>query len=183
MADDQEKPDSKKTEKKRRPRETMSKKVHRFFVVNDIRTNAEMIKQLFGNVLGDDKPRHNETFDEAVTRLNLGGIDLQLAYKRNRIICLSNLIIAGLIVFYLLFNIFTASGFFEVFYTIAGIGPVMLFLSISFRASFRCWQIRTSQLGGFNTFKSNYRLWWPVHYGPNIRESRKLANRPRRSNS
>lgn len=171
------------TPQKTKKRETVHQRFRRYFVVDDIKQNAGFIRGLFSNIFSSERVVHNETFEDAVNRLNLGKADIDQSYARHQLIALCNGGIAALITLYLLYSLISADNFFDVFYCIAAVGPLVLFLSIAFRASFRCWQIRQKRLGGLSEFIKNHKEWWPRSYGQSARELRKLANRPPRKQS
>ena len=168
-------------ESAKKPKEKIDQKLKRFFVFNDIKSSALMIKSLYSSISTDDKSIHNETFEQAKERLNLSATDIELSHKRSRIIFLSNLTIAVFIFLYCFYSLITAKSIFVVIYSLSGVGPIALFLVIAFRASFRCWQIKQQRLGGFQEFTSNYRLWWPTAYSATGTSPKKrIANRPQR---
>ena len=78
----------------KKPKEKIDQKIKRFFVFNDIKSSALMIKSLYSSISTDEKSVHNETFEQAKERLNLSPIDIELSHKRSRIIFLSNVTIA-----------------------------------------------------------------------------------------
>jgi hypothetical protein len=169
-------------ENEKKIKEKASDKLGRFFVINEIKTNARMIGDLFQGIMQTEKTVKNETFEEAIDRMNLSPLDIELSYKRNRIIFFINLAVGLFVIFYALFNVFTAKSIFDIIFSLSAFGPIVLFLVIAFRASFRCWQTRRQELGGLKIFVMNYKEWWPISFGATdiARKSRKLANRPQR---
>lgn len=132
-----------------------------FFPISDIRQTAGMAKSMFDALTGDERKARNETFAESVRRQNLSAADLKAAYLRQRVIFMILFFMFVLAMVYIARMLLVAAQPSDIVIAILALGPVSVLIASALRASFRAWQIRTKQLGGFNRFIIAYGEWWP----------------------
>ena len=134
----------------------------RFMPVEEISQHARLTSRMFAAITGTETSRRNETFEDAVKRQNLTPHDLLGSYKRQKVITLIMLGMIILALFYVILLITNAASFADYFVAAMALGPITVLAAAGLRASFRAWQIRHKRLGGFDTFISDYKEWWPT---------------------
>lgn len=110
----------------------------------------------------EEATRPPEEFDEAVKRLNLSEDDLKARAKELIISSSFYAFFAGISLFASVFYMLTAERLSDVFVGVAMISSFLLLVTLFGRASFRLWQIRNRQLGGFDTWLRSPKEWIPA---------------------
>ena len=122
--------------------------------LESLKNQNKTIFQTIKNIFTTDRPVREETFTEAVERLQLTEEDLQHSYRtyRNYAILFS---IIGLLVFlyafYIVFRYYSFTGL------LLGMAASALLLSQAFKYDFWAYQIKTRKLGAtFNEWKQSF---------------------------
>lgn len=115
-----------------------------WFGYENIKSQHEIIKADLKEVFQVEKPIHDETFEEALVRLDLSSEDLQRRMKRfyhfSYFLC-----VCGLAVFYYAFHLSIKLKLFTPF--LLGLASSALLFAQAFRFHFWAYQIRVRKLG------------------------------------
>lgn len=119
-----------------------------------LKANYQTVRDILKNSTSIDIPLREETFEEAMVRLDLTEADVQARAKNYRYYALLFLVLGVIVVvhaFYLLFTHGTFAGF------IIGIATATLFLGQAFKFDFWSFQMRRRKLGAtFGEWKSSF---------------------------
>ena len=164
------------TETKQAPKRGLTGWLQRKIIpVEEVSRNAQLTRNMFSAIIGDDRNHRQETFEESVKRQSLTVPDLLGAYKRQKIIALILLGMMCIAFAYVIILLLNASAFTDFFIAAMAIGPIMVLGAASLRAAFRAWQIRNQRLGGFNKFIESPSQWWPTSINASHFENVKAA--------
>lgn len=151
-------------EKKAKKEGRIRKKAKKAVGWDSIKESTDTNKNLYDIAFKEKKrksPIRHESFAQACERMQLTESDIIAARIREKRSFYTTFAAMIALIIYFIYMLITATEGINFFSAFVTLGPASIMGVLSFRSSFRNWQIRNRTLGGLAKFRESSSNWWP----------------------